>query len=144
MNAGYTLEQVVTYAGNDGPPFVNVSSLAKIAGTQTPAVVPQNTAYLIRKRTDLAGRRGRGRMYVPGVSEADSGATGMVLASAVTAWQTAFNNWFNDLTVTVGNRFYPPAVLHRSEGIGVEPLPTLVTSFVVDSRVATQRRRLRR
>jgi hypothetical protein len=34
-------------------------------------------------------------------------------------------------------------VLHRTEGIGDEPPPTPVLSFLVENKVATQRKRMR-
>lgn len=139
----YALEYVATYIGQDGPTTVNVSTNAPFQGTGGSSVVPQNTAALIRKRTDLGGRRGRGRFYLPGVAESAVDNVGILSGAAITGYQTAADDWYEDLTAMVGGRLYPPVVLHRSEGIGVEPAPTPVTRFVVESRVATQRRRLR-
>jgi len=45
--------------------------------------------------------------------------------------------------VPPGTSAYPPVVLHRSEGAGVEPAPTPILSFQAESKIATQRRRLR-
>lgn len=144
MSNEYTLEAVTSYVGQDGgPPLVVGSSASAVVGGSADLVLPQNCAYLVRKRTDAAGRRGRGRMYIPGVDESNVDERGNILPAHVAAWQTAFNNWLDDLTTAVGARLYPPVVLHRSEGIGVEPPPTPVTSFVVESIIATQRRRLR-
>jgi hypothetical protein len=143
MNAQYVLEYVATYAGNDGPTIVTISTVDPVPGGGSAAIVPQNTAYLIRKRTDLAGRRGRGRMYLPSVAEQNVDAVGIVAPSTVTSLQAAFDAWMLELTDTIGNELYPPVILHRSEGIGEEPPPTPVVTFVVENRVATQRRRLR-
>lgn len=143
MSNDYTLEFVAAYIGQDGPTLVTISDVSPIPGTSSDAVVPQNTAYLVRKRTDLGGRRGRGRFYLPGVSEAGVDAVGALGTAHRDALQTAVDDWYDFLTAGVGARLYPPVVLHRSEGIGTEPAPTPITSFVVESKVATQRRRLR-
>lgn len=143
MNSQYVLEYVATYGGNDGPTIVTISTEEPEAGSGSAAIVPQNTAYLIRKRTDLAGRRGRGRMYLPSVAEQNVDAVGTVAPSTVTALQASYDDWYDDLTSTGGSRFYPPVVLHRSEGIGEEPAPTPIVTFQVQTKVATQRRRLR-
>lgn len=143
MSDEYTLEYVATYIGQDGPTLVNLSDETPVTGTVTASIVPQNTAYLIRKRTDLGGRRGRGRMYLPGVLENDVDSVGGLSTTITVPLQAGFDAWYDDLTAMVGGRLYPPVVLHRSEGIGAEPPPTPVTRFVVENKVATQRRRLR-
>nr|CRY96835.1 hypothetical protein [uncultured prokaryote] len=144
MASSYTLQRVTTYSGNDGPTIVTDSTEAPVAGAAFGGdCVPQNTAMLIRKRTDLAGRRGRGRMYLPGVPETLVSAVGTLTPAYVEDLQDAFDAWYIELTSASGNRFYPPVVLHRSEGIGTEPEPTPIATFVVESKVATQRRRLR-
>lgn len=144
LNNRYILTGVDAYVGQDGPgPLVYTSTEAPENGGATAAPLPQNCAYLIRKRTDLAGRRGRGRMYIPGCREDQVDPTGLVASGMVTALQTAFDNFYEYLTAAVGGRYYPPVVLHRSEGAGVEPPPTPITTFTAENRIATQRRRLR-
>lgn len=139
----YTFVGVTVYVGNDGPPSVYTSTEAPVAGPGTSQLLPPNSAYLIRKRTDLAGRRGRGRMYFPGVTEGNVDNVGTLTGAEQSAWTTALEDWYEFLTAGVGARLYPPVVLHRSEGIGEEPAPTPVTSFTIDAKIATQRRRLR-
>ncbi len=143
MSNAYQLREVVVYEGTDGVPLVSVSSLAPYFGTGVSPVIPQNSAYLIRKRTDLAGRRGRGRMYLPSVIETVVDAKGDLTIAWRGTVQEKFNDWYTALTTAGTGGTFPPAVLHRSEGAGFEPPPTLVTTFVVDQRIATQRRRLR-
>jgi hypothetical protein len=139
----YELIEVVTYGGNDGPTIVNVSTEASVTGPGAGAVLPPNCSYLVRKRTDLAGRRGRGRMYFPGPREADVDVVGNVTEATVGVWNAALADWYTALTSAVGARYYPPVVLHKSEGIGEEPPPTPITQFTMDDKIATQRRRLR-
>jgi len=141
----YATTGVTLYVGTGAstPPTVHESSGAEVLGQATAAPLPQNCALLVRKRTSAGGRRGRGRMYIPGVSEIQVTAQGGILAAAVTGWQTAFTNWFNALVAPASGPPHIPVILHRSEGIGVEPAPTTISALVVDSRIATQRRRLR-
>lgn len=82
-------------------------------------------------------------MYLPGINEANVDHAGNINAGNVDFAQTAFDGWYEFLTAGVGARLYPPVVLHRSEGAGVEPAPTPITMFTVESKIATQRRRLR-
>lgn len=143
LSSALELQGVTAYVGNDGPPLVRVSTEQAVQGGNSAGTVPQNTAYLIRKRTDLAGRRGRGRMYWPGVPEANVDHLGNISPLSLTAWETILDDWHEELTMGQGFRLYPPVVLHRSEGIGTEPPPTPVQRFVMDPRAATQRRRMR-
>lgn len=94
-----------------------------------------NTAYLVRKNSGLGGREGRGRMYLPGVTEVDVGSDGLVDPILLGALQTDVTNFGAGLTL--GG--FPMVILHNSA-----TTPTPVTTLVVQSRVATQRRRLRR
>lgn len=143
FGAHYTLDSVVCYVGQDGPTTVEISTATPDTGIGAATTLPPNSAYLVRKRTDLGGRRGRGRMYLPCVAEGAVDNVGNVSSGTVAAIQTALDEWHEHLTALVGGRLYPPVVLHRSEGIGTEPAPTPVTRFTIDSKIATQRRRLR-
>lgn len=142
----YTLESVTLYVGQDGgPPAIYESTEAPIVGGATQQALPQNCAWLIRKRTGAAGRRGRGRMYIPGPHELQVSNTGVLSTLYRGDLQTEVNGWHAELLtgLTGGVGPLPPVVLHRSEGIGTEPPPTPVTAFEVDEKIATQRRRLR-
>jgi hypothetical protein len=143
LSADYTLVGVTCYIGNDGPVIVAESSGASVPGGVSQNAAPPNVAILMRKRTDLAGRRGRGRFYIPGVLNDVYASNGLLTTGQVDALTVDANAFYADLTVSVGNRFYPPVVLHRSEGIGDEPPPTPVTQFTIEQRLATQRGRLR-
>jgi hypothetical protein len=143
LSSAYSITGCTVYIGNDGPTIIGTSTAAPVAGQVGVNPYPPNTAFLLRKRTDLAGRRGRGRMYIPGVVEATATANGLLTTVETAQWQTLADDYMDRLTTAVGARLYPPVVLHRSEGIGVEPPPTPILSFVAEQRLATQRRRLR-
>jgi len=141
MTNDYTSVGVTWYrsAGSDVPIVITSTTAAQV-GPGSAAGLPQNCAMLVRKRTDLAGRRGRGRLYLPGLEEGLVNELGVITGTAVDAFQAQFNEWHAALVALP----LPPVVLHRSEGAGVEPPPTPITSFSVDATIATQRQRLRR
>lgn len=122
-------------------------------GNGTTSLSP-GSALLFTKNTALGGRRGRGRMYLPGVAEVVVNDAGGLEAGAALQFQTAADALLQDLE-TAG---WPMFLLHspptewqivngqsrRIEVAGSVPAPTEVTSLTVSSTIATQRRRLRR
>jgi hypothetical protein len=102
----------------------------------TPGLPSQVTA-LIKKNTNLGGRQGQGRMFIPGILEADVNSAGFWESGRQAAWQTAADDLF-DAIQALGVQ---PALL-RSESSPIST-PEGITSFTVQPQVATQRRRLR-
>lgn len=96
------------------------------------AVAP---ALLVRKITDLGGRKNRGRMYLPGLRESDINEGGVVNPTRVAAAQLFWTDVLGDLS----SALFGMAVLH-----GDSTAPTEVTALTVEGVVATQRRRQRR
>lgn len=134
------------YVGNDGgPPSVYEYALPDPQeGTADGASLPPNSAYLVKKATGAAGRRARGRLYLPGVGEDEVNNNGVVAPSFVTTLQGKLDDWFEGARDGVGSAGPAPMVLlHRSEGAGTEPPPTVITGLQLQSQIATQRRRLR-
>lgn len=103
-------------------------------GTGTAGTSP-NVAALIKKSTNLGGRRGQGRCFWPGVAESQIAETGIMLASFLIALQTDLNSLLSDL-VTEG---FPMVLLHNDA-----TAPDPVIGFTVQTIGATQRRRMRR
>jgi len=93
-------------------------------------------AFLVKKVTDLGGRRQRGRMFIPGVAEADVGSDG-VLSSGMLANLDEAADAFK---IGMESVVQPLFLLHNHP----DDAPTPIVALVADSRVATQRRRLRR
>ena len=95
-------------------------------------------SYLIKKTTALGGRAGRGRSYLPGVPEEQVSDDGTVDSTFRGNLETA---WI-DMWAAAAVAGAEPVVLH---GVG-SPIstPTPITGFAVDTKIATQRRRLRR
>lgn len=113
------------------------------AGTQNRTLPPPNTSLLVKKVTATRGRRAQGRNFWPGmVGENSIDEGGYLLPADLTALQTAINNWSAQLITDIGHPF---VILQNSEG-ETPPLspPPPVIAQVVQAKVATQRRRLRR
>jgi len=136
-----------------GEPTIH-TVVANSLGTNVAAMVPRNSAALVQKGTALGGRKHRGRMYLPGmVEEAQTDQAGNMTATHRQAIQTAFDT-FRSASTDTGLTF---VVLHSDEQITgynpntgkpvygpvTPPPPTPITSFVVATKVGTQRRRLR-
>lgn len=148
VNAQYTANNLddwqavgLTYVGclvkvgpnSTGPSlFVSTSNQGDVAGGMTPV----NTAALVTKSTTLGGRQGRGRMYWPGVPESSVGDDGSLTGSYVSGLQAALTSFFTALAGLDLDHY----LLHTDPATS----PTLVQSVVVQSRVASQRRRLRK
>jgi hypothetical protein len=101
------------------------------------AVTPPNTAMLVKKVSGQGGRRNRGRMYVPGISQLTIDHVGGIAPATLATYDTAVNNLL--LGIESGS-FMDRLVIFHS----IAPLtPTIVEDLQVDPRIATQRRRLR-
>lgn len=99
---------------------------------------PPNTALLVRKITGFGGRQGTGRWYWPGIADTQIDDGGNLGPATVTSLQTGFNSFHSNLVASG----LVPVLLHGEDEPISTPMP--ITSFSVQSRVATQRRRLRR
>lgn len=128
--------------GQDGGPPLTVIAPLVGAGTSTAEMLPQNCAALYDKGTALAGRRGRGRMFVPNIlKESTVSDVGVMTSGARTDLQVQATAFLEDLASDSLGVATPMVLLHN-EGVAVPP-PTLVTSFTVQAVISTQRRRLR-
>jgi hypothetical protein len=152
-NVDPVMNTLITLAGcrvkmgpmSDGP-FAEVS--ASNAGAVAASAASPQVTFLIRKLTAIGGKHGSGRMFQPGVAENDVDEKGTVLAAKLTALTTAWAGFASGLDT--GN-----AKMHLAHQYGTyvnkkgvtvlipARVPDAVTGVVVDSVVATQRRRLR-
>jgi len=120
---------------NTGPfAEVAVGTNGSVGGSGTSPAV----CYLIHKSTDDGGRAGRGRMYLPGVAEANVGGDGNLTALTISNFDSDFASFIVKLNAD-GN---VPMLLHGA----ASPLtiPSEITVMSCDGRAATQRRRQRR
>jgi hypothetical protein len=115
---------------------------AEVAGTDTGQItgesVAPNTAFLIRKLTGVGGRTGRGRLFLPGVAESAVGPGGALTST----YAVDISATFNAFQLNMATAGLPLALLHSPDSPVSTPM--LITSLSCDTRVATQRRRLRR
>lgn len=140
---------VVRMGGEGAPGPVIEATYTAVLG-QGGTSSPPNVAWLARKRTALGGRQNRGRNYFPGVPETAVSPAGLLVLAREQAMSVSLANWLNDVntgTFSTGPGATAPApttglVILHDELSGLVPTP--VTSFFCDGRVATQRRRLRR
>ncbi len=102
--------------------------------------LPQNCAILFHKRSGLPGRRARGRMYLPGMSEGATSPTGEIEGASVPAFSAIAEAW---RALVEGDPRVGRMVILHSAGISATPPPTPVVQLVCDPIIATMRRRLR-
>lgn len=131
-----TMSSILVKMGpNETGPMAEIATNA-IGGAAGEAV-PPNTAVLFRKQTVQGGRRGSGRLFLPAIPEAAVSAGGMITQQYTQDLGTAAQKLLDELA----DHMIPMLLLHSTEGIG--SLPLAVTKLSVQSKVATQRRRLR-
>lgn len=128
------LAVLAKFGPNDSGPAAEVPGSGTSGAGTTSA--PANFSVLVKKSTALGGRKGSGRMFIPGINEATVGPQGLLDGATVTNWQTAATNFYNGL-ITADL----PMVLLHSDPVDS---PLLVQSLSVQSIGATQRRRMRR
>lgn len=127
--------------GQDGDPLTVFVPLSGYNGTGSTDVLPQNCAALVTKITALGGRKGKGRLYMPGcLPEAQVNQIGGLSNTLHTDLGTAFDGFHADLAD--GPTATPMVLLHNNYGVET-PDPTPVTGLSVSNTIATQRRRLR-
>lgn len=124
----------------EGPNVTGASALLGVVhnGTASGTSVAPNTSVLIRKHTAIGGRAGRGRCYFPGIPEADVDGGGLIVSTERALWETDFQTFLDDIAA----ESLIPVLLHGDNSPVSTPTP--ITGVTVDSKVATQRRRLRR
>lgn len=141
MTSQLTLDRVTLAVGQDGPGGSVDSDDAPVAFTRTGQFPPTSLSVIARKVTNDLGRRGRGRMFIPGIaSENEVDQDG----SLVPARRAAINLLLEDfrerlLDTSAGQIAAPPVLLHSSAP--TEPTP--ITSFVVSDLVGWIRGRIR-
>jgi hypothetical protein len=136
---GYSFSGCTLYVGQDGgPPAVYESVAVVHNGTNGGPALPPNCAYLIRKHSGLGGRRNRGRMFLPagvGPGEDSVPSTGVMAEAQRADLETRVRAWLTAITGT-------KVIFHDSSSPG-SSTPTEISSFTVEARLATTRRRLR-
>jgi hypothetical protein len=104
-------------------------------GLSTLPALPINCAVLAVKRTASATK---GRMFIPGILESQVNSAGVIDAGAHAAWATSCTNFLTELAA----RGVDMAVVGK--GVGGIMVDHLCTSFVPQTTISTQRRRMRK
>ena len=106
------------------------------AGGVTIDCTPPNSAVLVRRLTSTPGRAGRGRIYWPHAAEETAvNESGEWNIASAENFQEQHDDWLTALEAAD----IPMVLLHSTEGT-----PSLVNSLVVQTLMASQRRRMRR
>lgn len=163
QSSGGVLAKVVARVRQDGGgDIVHEWVPSPVAGGGSAGTTfPPNVALLVRKHTNRGGRRGRGRWFVPGIVETLADNDGSVPSASIASWNTALDAYRTDLGgALLSGSPVEPLLFHNNStttttttGPGSKtititegaagPAPDVITDFTVDTKVATQRRRLR-
>ena len=138
LSANSYFNGVRIIVGADGPEseFDSVSS-AGVGGRSGDFESPM-VQGLIRKSTAFAGRKYRGRMYIPDMADSQVDYNGNVNSAGQTLLQGIADGWMG--LNAIDALLLLPQLLHTAEVLA----PTEVTSLLVENKVATQRRRYNR
>lgn len=109
-------------------------------GTRIGVPEAGNVSVTLSERTGLAGRRHRGRMYLPGVNENDV-LSGDIIGGTLA---TAIANAGVQLLIAFGQNLAVPVIFHRP---GLVPSTfdntvDVITSVIVDTILDSMRKRL--
>lgn len=132
---GCTLQRIFPTVA---PVVTNVLGSAAGDGGATPT--GRQLSGIITKRTVIAGRRGRGRIYVPfPAADTVTDDTGMPTAAYVALLQELADEMEDEQTVSVGadTLGFKPCVYNRDDPAA----SPLITTCLARSKFATQRRR---
>lgn len=138
ISSSYVLNQGYVLYGNDGGDIRVDSTNTPTNGNLAATALPNNCAYLVKKTTGTGGRRGQGRMYVPGVLEGDVGVNGEINSSPFSTYAGNFNSLFTNLVALADVEAL--CLLHSSSPF----TPTTITGLALQTKIATQRRRMRK
>lgn len=138
ISENYTFKSVAVTLMLSGVPHfaeINVDN----DGTSGLEELPLNNAVVVQKRTALGGRKGRGRMFLPPIYFDESAVSrfGNISPGTVSDVQDMVDVVKTHMNTTLGIDM----LLFHNDGVTA---PSEVTELIVESTIATQRRRLRR
>lgn len=134
LSSSLTFDGVLVKRGPNATGPIQFSPAGVAGGASAVGIAP-NVSALVRKVTAAGGRKNRGRLFLPGMLESNVDPAGTLSPTFQETLQDAWADFAGQLVLDDMG----PVVLHSDA-----TAPTPVTSFGVDSKVATQRRRLRR
>lgn len=139
---GLVLDRVTLSVGVDGPGGSVDSSSAPVPGGGTGNYPPTACSVIARKVTNILGRQGRGRMFLPGVAtETQIDQDGTLTPAARTSLNTMLGSFLLRLQGDPAGFDMAPVLLH---GPSLTPLPpTPITALTVSDTVGWIRGRIR-
>lgn len=123
------------FGPNSTGPFADYSTSID-GGLSVNQVTPQ-VAMIATKVTATGGRSGRGRMFIPGLTEPDVNSAGIIGSAYLAAMQAKLTA----LGAALVDASLVPVLLHADSVGDTTPHPLI--GIQLQSKVATQRRRLR-
>lgn len=137
FDSNVTLRDCRMVLGQDAVDPIIGNSSTTIAGTAVRESTAPALACLLDLRTNVGGRRNRGRKFLPwALSDTSVSEMGSVEASAVTGWNSRSTSLISELATNQ----WSLVILHGT-GVTTPPAPTAVTSMTCNPVVSTQRRR---
>lgn len=144
-NENLIISKVSLLVGSDGPAGSVDSDTVPYPCERDVPMAPTAMSLVVRKQTAVLGRRGRGRMFIPGVlADGDVTASGGIEPDSAGIFQTAAEDFLSNLTATipgVDSPIAPPYLLH-SEGTS-QTSPSAITALSPAPLVGWIRGRIR-
>jgi hypothetical protein len=135
--SGLTLDRVTLSVGQDGPGGSVDSSAAPVAGGASGTYPPTALSVIGRKVTNSLGRRGRGRMFVPGViTETHVDQDGTIGGNRRDQLNIVFGDFLTQLEAGSPGAEpepipVPPVLLHGSAPLTPTPITGMICSDLV-------------
>lgn len=129
--------QGLRFVWNDGGTLHELFSVDSAgAGARGAALAAPMSQGLIRKNTGSLGRKNRGRMFIPDITEGDLGDDGVLSGGCVALLQAIADAW---MSLPGEGVFGSLALFHDDLSAATE-----ITSMTAENKVATLRHRYRR
>lgn len=135
LGTGSRYNGVHILVGNDGPLGEFDSATTAGGGTRSGDLVSPQVQGLLKKSTAFAGRKNRGRMFIPDMSEAQVDNGGLINSGGQALLQDIANAWRIAVPAASG-LITDPVILHTDA-----TAPTVITAMLAEARVATLRNR---
>lgn len=141
LSEAVTLDKVSLTIGQGGDITASVDSdLPAETGTRTGDNDPIALALLVNKKTATPGRRGRGRMFIPGVlAGSDTGLNGDLTPSAQSKHNANVNSFRGGIEAALLGDGAQMVLLHSVEGV----TPSPISNLTIAPKIGVLRKRLR-
>jgi len=141
VDGDLTLDRVTLSVGQDGPGGSVDSDTTPIPMTRSGNAGTYGMSIIARKVTNELGRRGRGRMFIPGmVTQTEVDADGSVTSTRRAQIETVLDDFYDNLADGfLTNPPLEPFLFHSSAP--ADPSP--ITGFVLSDLVGFLRGRIR-